>query len=172
MTWTLLLALLLSSGTVLLAVWLMFRLYFRHQTQTYLLEGRRSKESVTLPLRLQAYERLILLFNRIDIPDLVLRLKTDEGSAGSLKAALLVAIQQEFEHNLTQQLYVSDALWQVMKQARMQTMDLVMAAADGLPENASSEDYARKLIELAMSREALPAEIAIRAIKTESALWL
>lgn len=172
MTWSLLLALVLSSSVVLLAVWLMFRLYFRHQMQMYLLEGRKSKESLTLPLRLQAYERLILLFNRIDIPDLVLRLKAEDTSAGTLKAALLVAIQQEFEHNLTQQLYVSEALWQVMQQARMQTMDIIMAAADGLPPEATAEDYARQLIDLALSRETLPAQIAIRAIRTESALWL
>ena len=172
MTWSIVFALLVSSAAVIVAVWLMFRLYFRHQTQMYVMEGRRSKESVTLPLRLQAYERLILLFSRIDIPDLVLRLKAPGSSAGALKAALLLAIQQEFEHNLTQQLYVSESLWQVLQQARMQTMDLVMAAADGVPEHEDSEFYARKLIDLALSRETLPAQIAIRAIKTESALWL
>jgi hypothetical protein len=172
MTWSIVFALLVSSAAVVVAVWLMFRLYFRHQTQMYVMEGRRSKESLTLPLRLQAYERLILLFTRIDIPDLVLRLKAPGSSTGALKAALLLAIQQEFEHNLTQQLYVSESLWQVLQQARMQTMDLVMAAADGLPETSDGEAYARQLIDLALSREALPAQIAIRAIKTESALWL
>lgn len=172
MSWPTFLALTLSSAIVLLAVWLMFSLYFRHQTQMFMLERRSGKETTTLPLRLQAYERLILLFSRIDIPDLVLRLKVPDSTVGTLKAALLVAIQQEFEHNLTQQLYVSDGLWRVLQQARMQTMDLVIAAGQGLPEDAAGEAYARQLIELATSQETLPSQVAIRAIKTESALWL
>ena len=69
---------------------------------------------VTLPSNFKAYERLILLCERINIADLILRLKAPGTSAVELKSALLLAVQQEFEHNLTQQLYVTEELWQVL----------------------------------------------------------
>lgn len=172
MTWSIVLALALSSSAVLVAVWLMFRLYFRHQTQHYLLEHRATREATTLPLRLQAYERLILLFERIDIVELVLRLKAPDSTAGALKSALLLAVQQEFEHNLTQQLYVTEALWKVLLQARMKTLDLIIMAGEEMSPHATGEEYAKRLIEMASAEENLPAHVAIRAIKTESTLWL
>lgn len=172
MTWQLLLGLTIPSVVVLLAVFLMFRQYFQHQTQIKVLTLKQEKAQVTLPLRLQAFERLILLCERIDLPELVLRLKTPGANAGALRSALLLAVQQEFEHNLTQQLYVSPELWQILIKAKGKTMDLITIASDGLDPKASSDEYATKLITMAYNEEMLPSHIAKRAIKTESSLWL
>ncbi len=123
-------------------------------------------------MRLQAFERLILLCERIDLPDLVLRLKTPGTSSVALRAALLLAIQQEYEHNLTQQLYVSEELWDILMTAKNKTMDLISIAADGLDANASADEYAYKLMNMAFAEISLPSQIAKRAIKIESSLWL
>ena len=85
---------------------------------------------------------------------------------------MLIAIQQEFEHNLTQQLYVSAELWQVLLAAKSKTMDLIMLAADDLNGNASSDDFARKLFESLSNESNLPSLIGKKAIKTEASLWL
>ena len=170
--WLLVLALTIPSLVVLLAVYLMFKQYFNHQMQTFLVKTRKSKDQVTLPLRLQAYERLTLLCERIEIADLLLRLRSTESSAGELQAALLMAIQQEYEHNLTQQLYVSEELWQIMLLSKNKTMDLISLAMRDLSPQASGNDFARNLIELASKEEKLPSQIAKKAIKTESSLWL
>lgn len=172
MTWQLILGLTIPSVVVLVAVYLMFKQYFQHQLQTNVLQTKREKSQITLPLRLQAYERLIMLCERIDLPDLVLRLKTPGTPAGALKAALLLAIQQEYEHNVTQQLYVSDELWNIFLVAKNKTMDLIMIAGEGLDENAGADEYAQNLIKLASAESSLPSQIAKRAVKTESSLWL
>lgn len=172
MTWQLILGLTIPSVVVLLAVFLMFRLYFQHQTQTRVLDLKINRAQITLPMRLQAFERLILLCERIDLPDLVLRLKTPGTSSVALRAALLLAIQQEYEHNLTQQLYVSEELWDILMTAKNKTMDLISIAADGLDANASADEYAYKLMNMAFAEISLPSQIAKRAIKIESSLWL
>jgi len=85
---------------------------------------------------------------------------------------LLIAVQQEFEHNLTQQLYVSEELWAVLQAAKLKTMDIISLAADGLSPDASADEYASKLINIASQETSLPSTIAKRAIKSESSLWL
>ncbi len=172
MTWQLILGLTLPSIVVLVAVYLMFRLYFQYQTQSRVLDAKFDKAAITLPLRLQAFERLLLLCERIDLPDLVLRLKTPGTSASALRSAMIIAIQQEYEHNLTQQLYVSAELWNILLTAKNKTMDLISVAATGLEPNATAEDYAAALMRIAGEEEQLPSHIAKRAIKTESSLWL
>ena len=172
MTWQMLIGLTLPSLVVFLAVYYTLKQYHQQQTKMNLLGARGQNEKMTLPLKLQAYERLILLCERIDITDLVLRLKTPGTKSTELKSALLLAIQQEFEHNLTQQLYVTEELWQVLLAMKAKTMDFIILAADGLHPEASAEEYAMKLINLVSNETSLPASIGKRAIKTESALWL
>ena len=172
MTWQLILGLTIPSLTVLLAVYLMFKQYFAYQAQSRMVDWKKDKSQITLPLRLQSYERLILLCERIDIADLILRLKTSGTSAGALRSALLIAVQQEFEHNLTQQLYVSEELWAVLQAAKVKTMDIIVIASDGLNVDANADEYANQLIRIASQETTLPSTIAKRAIKAESSLWL
>jgi len=104
MTGEMIIGLTLPSVALFAAVYFILRQYYQQQTKMNLLHNRQTNEKITLPLKLQAYERLILLCERIDIPDLLLRLKVPGTSAQELRSALLLAVQQEFEHNLTQQL--------------------------------------------------------------------
>jgi hypothetical protein len=172
MTWQLLLGLTIPSVIVLVAVYLMFKQYFAHQTQTFLLQSQKSRDQITLPLRLQAYERLTLLCERIEITDLILRLQTQGSTASEMQAALIMAVQQEYEHNLTQQLYVSEELWQILVLAKNKTMDLISLGAAGLPSGASSNEFVNALLEAASREPQLPSHIAKKAIKSESSLLL
>jgi len=172
MTWQMILGIVIPSLIVFLAVYFTFRQYHQQQLRMQLLEGKKVKDQVVLPLRLQAYERLILLCERIDFADLVLRLKTPGTSARELQSALLIAVQQEFEHNLTQQLYISPELWQVLLAAKGKTMDLLVVAGESMDENASSEEYTTGLFHLVSKETSLPSQIGKKAIKTEASLWL
>jgi hypothetical protein len=172
MTWSTILGFTLPSVVVLLAVYFMFRQYFNHQLQTAIISGKKSREEFTLPMRLQAYERLTLLCERIELADLILRLKSTGSSAGELQSVLLVAVQQEYEHNLTQQLYVSEELWKILILAKNKTMDLLGLAGQSLSSNASGDDYVKKLFELADKEERLPSQIAKSAVKAEASIWL
>jgi hypothetical protein len=172
MTWLMILGLTIPSVVVLLAVYLMFRQYFNHQMQTFLLKNQKTRDQITLPMRLQAYERLTLLCERIELADLILRLKSPGSSAGELQSALIVAIQQEYEHNLTQQLYISEELWQILMLAKNKTMDLISLSFKSLSSHASGDEFVKNLFELASKEEKLPSQIAKSAIKTESSIWL
>lgn len=172
MTWTLLIALILSPMIVFLAVYLTFRQYHRQQLKLQLIDSRKIKDSITLPLKLQAYERLILLCERIDFADLMLRIIAPGTSARELQSAMLIAVQQEYEHNLTQQLYITPELWQVLLSAKGKTMDVITHAGEGLDPHASAEEFASKLMAIVSQESSLPSHIGKKAIKTESSLWL
>lgn len=172
MTWQLILGLTIPSLMVFLAVYFTFRQYHQQQIRLHYLDAKQGKDHITLPMRLQAYERLLLLCERIDFADLMLRMITPGTSAREIKAAMLVAVQQEFEHNLTQQLYITPELWQVLLAAKNKTMDVISLAGENLPEGATADDYAQRLMDMISSEPSLPAQIGKKAIKTESALWL
>lgn len=172
MTWQILLGLTLPGLLVFLAVYLTFRQYHQHLIRSQLLESKKGKDQVTLPLRLQAFERLILLCERIDFADLTLRLITPGTSAKEIQSAMLITVQQEFEHNLTQQLYVSHELWQVMMAAKAKTMDIIALAGQDLPQDATADAFAQKLMNIISQEDSLPAHIGKKAIKTEASLWL
>ena len=108
----------------------------RHQVQLLNLQQQRAQPMQ--PLRLQACERLILLCERISIPNLVSRLRTEGASVNDLRMAMIIAIQQEFEHNTTQQLYVSENLWNILILTRNNTADIVNVVAQKLDTNADS----------------------------------
>jgi len=71
---------------------------------------RNDAQKITLPIRLQAYERLTLLCDRAGILNTIMRVRTPGMSVVELRAALMIAISQEFDHNTSQQLYVSETL--------------------------------------------------------------
>jgi predicted O-linked N-acetylglucosamine transferase (SPINDLY family) len=91
-------------------------------------------------LKIQAFERLILLCERIDPMNLFLRLNTGDISGKHMQEAMLVAINQEYEHNLTQQLYVSPQLWIIITLAKNQMSDIVSQCGDKLyPSDPASK---------------------------------
>lgn len=143
--------------------------YLGHQSQVMARELARRSQDITTPLRLQAYERLSLLCERIDLPSLVIRVRPEGMKAGEYRLALLLAIQQEYEHNVTQQVYVSGQLWDIIKLARDDNMQ-VIEHANG---QVSPQEEARKLAEsilqvLAQRGESAPQK-ALQAIKREVA---
>ncbi len=112
--------------------------YFNNRHQARLIDLQQQRAQPTLPLRLQACERLILLCERISIPNLISRLRTEGASVNDLRLAMLIAIQQEFEHNITQQLYVSENLWNIIILSRNNTADIVNMVAQKLDAKADS----------------------------------
>lgn len=133
------------------------------------LEVQQSRQQTTLPLRLQAYERLSLFCERIAIPSLVLRHRQEDQSATVLRITLLLAIQQEFEHNITQQVYVSDQLWQIIKAARDDSSQIIDLVAAKLEPQASGLDFAKALFSILEQRSSDPIAMAQNAIRREVA---
>lgn len=130
---------------------------------------RQDAQKITLPLRLQAYERLILLCDRVAIHNTLLRIRMPGMTVGELTGALLLSISQEFEHNTSQQLFVSETLWRIISVAREQTLSLVTQASEGLDSKADAQLLVDKLF-AALDEQGMPTSLnrAIMAIRMEA----
>ncbi|MEQ1745691.1 MAG: hypothetical protein ABMA02_09715 [Saprospiraceae bacterium] len=126
-------------------------------------------QKITLPARLQAYERLTLLCDRVEVPNALLRIRTPGMTVGELTGSLLLSINQEFEHNTSQQLFVSDTLWRIIAVAREQTLMLITRASEDLDPKADAEELVKRIFALLEEREGpSPLHRAIVAIRMEA----
>lgn len=106
----------------------------------------------SMPMQLQAYERLVLLTERIALPNLISRLNQPGISAYEMKLILTENIKQEFEYNSTQQLYVSPVSWDAVRNLKEQNIMVVNQVSSSLPPTASAADLNKKILELLMSQ--------------------
>jgi hypothetical protein len=129
---------------------------------------RNDSNKITLPLRLSAYERLMLLCDRADIANTMLRVRMPNMKVRELRGVLLMAINQEFEHNVSQQLYVSDTLWQIIRMAKNNTLSLVTMTGNDLDPDAPSEVYVNALLQAVEEQSITPLQTAILAVRMEA----
>ncbi|HEY4107725.1 hypothetical protein [Puia sp.] len=102
----------------------------------------------TRQLQLQAYERLILLTDRIALPNLIQRLNQQGLEARDMQGLLTQAIRQEFEHNITQQIYVSAESWEAVRNYKEQNLLIINQVASFLPPEATGVDLNKHLLDL------------------------
>ena len=107
--------------------------------------------SLSKQLQLQAYERLTLLIDRIALPNLISRLNQPELSAKEMQLLLIHSIKQEFDYNITQQIYVSASAWNAVKNLKDQTMLVINQFGSTLPNEASGADLNKLLLEYLMN---------------------
>jgi hypothetical protein len=123
--------------------------FMKHGTQEKKLEMLAKKKKDSLPIRLQAYERMLLFCERINPVKMLLRVKPIGDNTEDYLMLLQVSIEQEFEHNMVQQLYLSDECWKVViasKSAVINTLRQIAASsgsASDFRENVLLE-YAKK----------------------------
>lgn len=163
---------LIPAMIVFVTAYSILKTYLGKQYQMKLLETKNSLKKTTIPLKLQAYERLSLLCERISPPNLVLRLKTPGMNTEDLHMAMLIAIQQEFDHNISQQVYVSDHLWSIIKHARQHLINNISSMAAEVDTKDPASDFADKLLDYYDQTEEKPLDTAQRAIRREASLLL
>ncbi len=119
------------------------------------------------PVRLQAYERLVLLMERISIESLVMRTVKQGMDARQLHTSILNTIRAEFDHNLAQQVYVTPQAWEVLKTARTNTIKLVNSVTEKIPPDTSATDLSKMLLEAVIEMDKEPTRVAIDFLKGE-----
>ena len=124
-------------------------------------------QKVILPLRLQAYERFVLFLERIHPSNLVMRLNSPDITAMQLQTLLVRTIREEFEYNLSQQLYISVNSWELVKNAKEETIAMINQASAKVGEGAHSSDLFKEIFETSVSKGKLPVDVAISEIKKE-----
>jgi hypothetical protein len=108
-------------------------------------------DNSTRALRLQAYERLTLLVDRIALPNLISRVNQNGVSAREMQMLLTRGLKEEFDYNITQQIYVSSDAWNAVKNLKEQNMLVVNQLASALPPNATGLDLNKLLLEYMMT---------------------
>jgi hypothetical protein len=159
----------LSSGLMLFgAVYMVLRKLLADESHRRNVQLLSTAKEITLPLRLQAHERLLLLLERISPESLVLRLRRPDTTNAELHSELIAAVRTEFEHNLSQQIYVSPELWRVIAMAKNSVLSCINTCAAPLSPADSSMQLAQKLLEWHVDNE-LPTTPAIQQLKKEVA---
>jgi hypothetical protein len=120
-----------------------------------------------IPIKLQAYERIVLFLERISLESMLVRVSSPSMSAVQLHSALLTTIRSEFEHNLSQQIYMSPQAWEVVRNARSNMIKIINNEMGKMPEKATGMDFSRSLLETIMGMDKEPTRAAIEYIKTE-----
>ncbi len=120
-----------------------------------------------LPMRLQAYERIILFLERISPESILLRLNRTGMTSSQLQAELMATIRQEYEHNLAQQTYVSVEAWEKVQTAKNQTMKVINECAEELKAGASGASLGKLVLEKVMELKTPPTQAAISHMKKE-----
>ena len=156
----------IPAALVLYAVYLMVRSFIIKEIELKKLEIRTRSIETILPNRLQAYERMCLFLERISPPNLLLRLNNQGYSAREFHKLLLDEIRNEYNHNVSQQIYMSEDVWNMIKNAKEDLVILINEAAD-MPAEASSLDLARKIFELALEKKVEPINHALSELRKE-----
>lgn len=148
-------------------------MYLENQLRQQAMAQRGESLKITLPLRLQAYERLMLLCERCEVQNILLRVNQPGMTVRELRGVLLLAISQEFEHNTSQKLYVSNVLWKIITVAKEDTLAFVANVGLNLDPQADAKILADTLLNvLDQDADASPLQKATVAIRTEAGeLW-
>ena len=119
--------------------------YFREMSGT---KKEQKKPAYNATLQLQAYERLTILAERISLKNLISRVSSANMQAAVYHSLLVESIKQEYEYNLSQQLYVSAQAWQAVTNLKEQNIFILHRLAHTLPDSATGMDLSKRIIEL------------------------
>lgn len=159
----------LPALIVFFTAWLVMRGMIKNdqarRRQELILQGSRT----VTPIKLQAYERIVLFLERISLESLLVRVNTSGMTAAQLHSALLSAIRSEFEHNLSQQIYMTPQAWEVVRNARSNTIKIINSEYEKKPVPSTGLEFSQRLLEAVMALDKEPTRAAIDYIKGEVA---
>ena len=124
-------------------------------------------KKIITPIRLQAYERIILFLERISPNSVIVRLQTPNMNVEQLHTEMLVLIRSEFEHNLSQQLYLSVDAWEMVRNAKEKTIQLINSCLEDLDTKDNAIKLSQAIFEKLIEIDTSPTQEAIKYIKKE-----
>jgi hypothetical protein len=136
----------LPSVVVLATTVYLVKSFLVHDDNRKVMQLRMDVQKVSLPVRMQAYERLVLLLERVQPAGLILRNNQPGMNAGSMHSALLQSIREEYEHNLSQQLYVSTQAWELVRNSREESIKLINTAGSQVAPEAPAAELAQHIL--------------------------
>ena len=142
-----------------------FQMHTSNEEKRRLFTLRQENQKIALPIKLQAFERMALFLERISIGKLLLRVKPKSNDLESYENLLVQTIDQEFDHNLAQQIYLTSECWNVIKTSKNATIGIIRRTAK--QDGVSNADELRQQILNALMDQSAPTEAALEYIKNE-----
>jgi hypothetical protein len=158
----------IPSLVVLATAYYLLKMFLDKETEKTQMQMRLDVQKISLPIRMQAYERLVLLLERIEPAGLLVRANLPGMNASQLQSALIQTIRSEFEHNLSQQLYVSTKAWEMVRNAREETIKRINTSAMKLTPEATSTDLASLILINDIDAEQSAVKGALDLLKSEA----
>lgn len=152
---------------VFLVTHLTIKNFLDNDYQKKVLQLKKKGNAAVVPLKMQAYERLIIYMERINPSILLVRLTTSNMSALQLKNELLHTINEEYNHNVAQQLYVSPQAWRMIRVVREQLQHIINESYASLESNAKGVDLGKRILEVIIDTDEIPTDKAIDFLKKE-----
>ncbi|TAF66266.1 MAG: hypothetical protein EAZ55_06470 [Cytophagales bacterium] len=169
-----LLKIVLPAGLVLYGMYLTFKAFasseiekIKNERHLKIAEVALKHSEQTLNIRLQAYERLCLFLERISPANIIPRVSNPAMSVGLLQQVLNNEIRQEYNYNLSQQVYISDEAWILIKKATEETILLINNSTVGISEDAPAVELAKKVLENAIQLQLDLTQDAVQKLKSE-----
>ncbi len=157
----------LPALIVFLTAYLLIRKFLENDQKLKKIDLMYKNEQYLLPIRLQAYERLVLFLERISPESLLMRVNRQGMTSQQLHSQLISTIRAEFEHNLSQQIYVSGESWEVIRNARSNLIKIINEAAKSIEPESPSLKLSQTILETIIDNENTPTNVAISHIKKE-----
>lgn len=156
---------LLVAVVVFLTAFFSMRMFIRNDERKRLLELKEHNKSVIAPVRLQAYERMAMFLERIEPNQLILRLNDGNTPNAELRMLLISSIRAEFEHNLSQQIYISSDVWNQICNAKEETIRIINISSGKIAQDASGIALVTAILEQTAGQS--PIASAMEALKEE-----
>ena len=157
----------IPAGIVFATSYYLLKMFFDNEKRKDFIEIKKESQKVSMPIRLQAYERMVLFLERISPDNLVMRTANPRLNAQQMQLDLISTVRTEFEHNMSQQLYMSDEAWRLVKNSKEEVIRLINTAMGQLNDNASAIDLSSKVIELYSVSTNYPTTVTLEFLKKE-----
>ncbi|HTF18911.1 MAG TPA: hypothetical protein VK658_12605 [Chryseolinea sp.] len=158
---------LVPASIVLYAAYLLVRIFIMKEIEMKRLEVRGKSIETLLPNRLQAYERMVLFLERMSPQNLLVRLNVNGMPAREFHQLLLAEIRNEYNHNVSQQVYISENAWNLIKNAKEDLIVSINEAAGEMLPEATSLDLSKRIFEKSINKQVDPLNHALTELKKE-----
>lgn len=158
---------LLPAAAVLYGMFLTIKSFLNKDFEKRLVDIKIKNNELVLPIRLQAYERMALFLERISPHNLVVRVNEPVFNVAQLHQRLLMEVREEYNHNLSQQVYMSEQAWAHIKVAMDEVTVLINTSAENIPSEAKGIELAKMIFENLIQKSEDPVSKALKFIKLE-----
>ncbi|MCE1200291.1 MAG: hypothetical protein LWW85_15100 [Marinilabiliales bacterium] len=162
----------LPAIIVFITAYFLFRDMLENERRSREFEFRVLHAKEMNPVRLQAYERLTLFLERISPDSILVRETPHNLTAGEYHQGLLAAIRAEYEHNISQQIYVSPILWETIKGAKENLVMLINRSASELERELPAYELSKKIFANYYDEDPAPIALALTELKKEFSKFL